>query len=69
MGLLKAERHRTGLGGRKLVGPTRLLGATLFDVLRLESSRWSFTLSRCRLPVDDQTIAFSSALLAPDPLE
>jgi len=23
MGLLKAERHRAGLGGRKLVGPTR----------------------------------------------
>jgi hypothetical protein len=40
------------------------LGATLFEVLRLESSGWPFTLGGFLLPVDDQTITFSSALLA-----
>jgi hypothetical protein len=44
-------------------------GATLFEVLRLESSGWPFTLGRCLLPVDDQAIALSTALFAPRPLE
>jgi hypothetical protein len=52
-----------------IVAVGQLLVTTLFELLRLESSRWPFTLGRGRLPVDYQAIAFSSALLASGPLE